>query len=49
VFPEDTSTSFSPLTSSLTGPEGTNLALTPSSIPTKRKIIPKKITILNKI
>ena len=49
VPPEDTSTSFSPLTRSVTGPEGINLALTPKSIPTKRNKTNAKAIILKNI
>jgi hypothetical protein len=46
VFPEETSTSLSPLIKRFTGPEGNNFALAPRSIPTKRKVMTKKTAIL---
>jgi hypothetical protein len=46
VLPEETSTSFSPLIRSFTGPEGIKRALTPKSIPTNINVMAKKTTIL---
>jgi hypothetical protein len=46
VLPEDTSTSFSPFIKSFTGPEGIKRALTPNNIPTSKKVMVKKTTIL---
>ena len=46
VLPELTSISFSSLIKILTGPEGNNLALTPKSMATNRKIITININVL---
>ena len=46
VLPELTSISFSSLIKIFTGPDGNNLAFTPKSIATKRKIITIKINVL---
>ena len=46
MLPELTSISFSSLIKILTGPEGNNLALTPKSMATNRKIITININVL---
>ena len=48
VAPDDTLRSSCPFIFNATGPEGSNFALTPKSIVTNNKIIPKKTTILTK-
>ena len=48
VLPDPTSTSCDPLIISFTGPEGSNLALTPNSIPTNRNTITIKTTTLER-
>ena len=49
VPPDETSTSLSPLTSKVTGPDGKSLAFTPKSIATRRNIIKRKTITLRKI
>ena len=48
VAPDDTLKSSCPFIFRATGPEGSNFALTPKSIETNKRIIPKKTIILTK-